>query len=81
MNSRPLIQGGDTALTPLHNSDPNTLSLITLYGNTGQIGKLLFIVICIVFCCDNLNNSCTQLTKLIIMIVNKKSNTVEGRNR
>ncbi|XP_049885543.1 eukaryotic translation initiation factor 2-alpha kinase-like [Pectinophora gossypiella] len=39
MNSRPLLTGGDTALTPLENSDPNTLSLITLYGNTGQQGN------------------------------------------
>ncbi|XP_026332066.1 eukaryotic translation initiation factor 2-alpha kinase-like [Hyposmocoma kahamanoa] len=40
VTSRPLLDGGgDTALSSLQNSDPNTLSLITLYGNTGQTGN------------------------------------------
>ncbi|KAI8437459.1 hypothetical protein MSG28_011782 [Choristoneura fumiferana] len=34
-HTRPLIQGGETALS-LQETPPNTLSLITLYGATGQ---------------------------------------------
>ncbi|GBP66162.1 Eukaryotic translation initiation factor 2-alpha kinase 3 [Eumeta japonica] len=34
--SRPLLTGPETALSNLQDSDPNTLALITLYGNAGQ---------------------------------------------
>ncbi|CAG9112592.1 unnamed protein product [Plutella xylostella] len=66
LKQRARLPGPDTALQAMTDSDPNTLSLITLYGNTGQGNEGFFLY---------QDDTCDQAVQVTEELINEQTET------